>query len=79
VLSIRLDKDLEKKLELFAKESKKSKSAIVKEALNKYLESAEKDRIKNQKEAFEYFIKNPVNTGIKDLKAIQKVKSENIC
>ena len=79
MLSIRLDKDLEKKLELFAKESKKSKSAIVKEALNKYLESAEKDRIKNQKEAFEYFIKNPVKTGIKDLKAIQKVKSENIC
>ncbi len=78
MLSIRLDKNLEMKLENFAKELKKSKSAIVKEALNKYLEAIEKDRIKKQKEAFEYFVKNPVNTGINDLKAVQKVKSENI-
>jgi len=78
MLSIRLDKNLEMKLENLAKELKKNKSVIVKEALNKYLEAIEKDRIKKQKEAFEYFVKNPVNTEISDLKAVQKVKSENI-
>jgi len=78
MLSIRLDKNLEMKLENLAKELKKNKSVIVKEALNKYLEAIEKDRIKKQKEAFEYFVKNPINTEISDLKAVQKVKSENI-
>ena len=78
MLSIRLDKNLEMKLENLAKELKKNKSVIVKESLNKYLEAIEKDRIKKQKEAFEYFVKNPVNTEISDLKAVQKVKSENI-
>ena len=78
MLSIRLDKNLEMKLENLAKELKKNKSVIVKEALNKYLDAIEKDRIKKQKEAFEYFVKNPINTEISDLKAVQKVKSENI-
>ncbi len=78
MISVRLDKNLEKKLESFSKDLKKSKSALIKEALTKYFDSLEKERIKKQKEAFEYFIKNPVDTGIKDLKAIQKVKSEDI-
>jgi len=78
MLSIRLDKNLETKLNRFAEELKKSKSAIVKEALNKYLENIEKERIKNQQKAIEYFAKNPITTDIKELKAIQKVKSENL-
>jgi metal-responsive CopG/Arc/MetJ family transcriptional regulator len=76
MLSIRLDKELENKLETIAKETKKPKSFFVKEALKEYLQKLESKRLKNKKEAFEYFLNNPVDTGISDLKAIQKVKSE---
>jgi len=76
MLSIRLDKELEKKLETIAKETKKPKSFFIKEALKEYLQKMENERIKNKKEAIEYFLNNPINTGIKETKAIQKVKSE---
>jgi RHH-type rel operon transcriptional repressor/antitoxin RelB len=76
MLSIRLDKELENKLEIIAKQTKKSKSFFIREALKEYLKKLENERIKNKKEALEYFINNPVDTGIKELKAIQKVKSE---
>jgi predicted transcriptional regulator len=76
MLSVRLDKELKAKLEEIAKETNKPKSFFIKEALKEYLEKLENERIKKKKEAMEYFLNNPINTGIKDLKAIQKVKSE---
>lgn len=36
----------------------------------------ENNRIKDKKEAISYFINNPVDTKIEELKAIQKLKSE---
>ncbi|WP_024788248.1 MULTISPECIES: ribbon-helix-helix protein, CopG family [unclassified Lebetimonas] len=76
MLSIRLDKELENKLETIVKQTKKSKSFFIREALKEYLQKLEDERLKNKKEALEYFMNNPVDTGIKELKAIQKVKSE---
>ena len=46
---------------------------------NGELKMENREKIKKQKKALEYFIKNPINTGIKDLKAIQKIKSEMKC
>ena len=76
MLTIRINEEVENKLILFAKELNKTKSELVKEAINEYLSKLENKRIKKQKEALNYFLNNPIQTGIKDLKAIQKVKSE---
>jgi len=76
MLTIRINEEVENKLILFAKELNKTKSELVKEAINEYLSKLENKKIQAQKEALNYFLNNPIQTGIKDLKAIQKVKSE---
>jgi len=48
MLSIRLDKELEKKLEIISKETKKPKSFFIKEALKEYLQKMENERIKKK-------------------------------
>jgi len=76
MLAVRVEKEIEDELNIFAKELNKTKTEIIKEAIKKYLKEIEDNRIKEQKEAINYLLKNPINTNMKNLKVIQKVKNE---
>ncbi len=76
MLAIRMEKELENELSALAKELNRTKTDIVKEAIKVYLKKVEEEKIKQQKEAIEFLLKNPIHTDIKSLKAIQKVKGE---
>ena len=76
MLAIKIDNELEKELNSLAKELNKTKTSLVKEAIKKYLNQLKQEKIKEQQEAINFLLSNPIDTGIKDLKVIQKVKSE---
>ncbi|WP_162147547.1 ribbon-helix-helix protein, CopG family [Lebetimonas sp. JH292] len=60
-LGIRLDKELENKLETIVKQTKKSKSFFIREALKEYLQKLEDEEILK----IEYLMKNPGDKRIK--------------
>lgn len=76
MLAIRIEKELEEELIVLSKELNRTKTDLVKEAIKKYLDQIKKQKSKEQLEAIDFLLSNPIDTKIKDLKAIQKVKSE---
>jgi len=76
MLAVRIEKELENELTSLAKELNKTKTDIVKEAIKTYLNIIKKEKIKEQEEALKFLLDHPIDTKIKDLKALQKVKSE---
>ena len=76
MLAIRIEKELEDELNSLSKELNKTKTDLVKEAIKKYLNQIKEQKAKEQLEAIDFLLSNPIDTQIKDLKALQKVKSE---